>query len=166
MARLHVMFLGLALLPMLGCDADKIARLEKDNADLKAQVAKQSAAADLDLQAKCSKDARAWFNLNFMPRDNNTTYLDYTNHYNKKINACFIVVETHFNLPPTSNWHSVLALWNVYENNQHGKFDEGHYYDFTNPGKDTFRVNDCLVYGTKCNSEDEFNKLVWSYMSD
>jgi hypothetical protein len=151
---------------LAGCDADRIAKLEKENADLKTRVDRQQAAVDYDLQAKCAKDARIWFNLNFSPRDKNTVYLDYTNHYYKKQNACFIVVENHFNLPPTSNWHMMLSLWNVYENNQYGKFDEGHYYDFQNPGVDKPRINDCLVAGAKCDDEDGFNKLVWSYMND
>jgi hypothetical protein len=56
------------------------------------------------------------------------------------------------------NWHNDLALWNVYENNQYGKFDEGHYYDLPNPAEDKPRVNDCLVYGAKCDSEDGFNR--------
>ena len=158
------LLIGCALLA--GCDTDRLAKLEKENADLKTKVEKEDVAVNYDLQAKCSKDARAWFNLNFSPRDINTTYLDYTNHYNKKLNACFIVVEYHFNLPPTSTWHSMLALWNVYENNQYGKFDEGHYYDFQNPGEDKPRVNNCLVYGTKCTREEEFNRLVGTYMDD
>jgi hypothetical protein len=51
---------------LAGCDADRIAKLEKDNADLKAKLDRQSAAVDYDLQAKCSKDARAWFNGNWL----------------------------------------------------------------------------------------------------
>ena len=155
---LHLFVLGITALIATGCDTDRISKLEKENQEMKAKLEKSNAAQEFDLQAKCGKDARVWFNLNFTPREKNTVYQDYSNHYNKKLNACFIFVEYHFNTPPTSNWHSTISLWNVYENNQYGKFDEGHYYDIK-PG-DQPRVNDCLVVGTKCNSEDEFNKLL------
>src|SRR5579884_1776223 len=114
---------------LAGCNNDRLAKLERENSDLRANLEKQNAAAAYDLQAKCAKDARIWFNLNWAPRDKNTIYLDYTNHYNRKLNGCFIVVEHHFNLPQTSNWHNAMSLWNVHENEQYGTFDEGHYYD-------------------------------------
>ena len=148
-----------------GCDADRLATLERENTDLKRKIDEQNTAMNYDLQAKCSKDARAWFNLNFTPRDKNTIFLDYSNHYNKKLNACFIMVEYHLNMPPTSNWHNMLSLWNVYENNQYGQFDEGHYYNLQDIG-DHPKVNDCIVAGTKCTNEDGFNKLMWTYMND
>ena len=59
MARLQVMVLGLILLPIFGCNDDKIAQIQKQNEELKAQMAKQNASADLDLQAKCSAAARS-----------------------------------------------------------------------------------------------------------
>jgi hypothetical protein len=62
---------------LAGCEADRVAKLEKENADLKAKVEKQNTALDYDLQAKCSKDA---------------VLLDFTNHYDAKLNKCFILV--------------------------------------------------------------------------
>ena len=149
-----------------GCDNDRIAKLEKGNADLKAKVERQSAAVEYDLQARCAKDARAWFNLNWTPRDKNTTYLDYTNHYNSKLNACFIMIGYNFELPQSSNWHNTSSLWNVYENEKYGEFGEGHYYDYLKPGEERSRIVDCTVTGTKCNSQQEFNNLVRQYMND
>jgi hypothetical protein len=42
----------LALLPMSGCDTERLARLEKENEGLKAQISKSQVAADYDMQAK------------------------------------------------------------------------------------------------------------------
>jgi hypothetical protein len=36
-----------------GCDADRISKLEKENAELKAKVEKQNIALQYDLEAKC-----------------------------------------------------------------------------------------------------------------
>ena len=53
--QLSLVFLALDV----GCDiSDRIARLEKQSQDLQAEVTKSRAAADYDLKAKCSKDAR------------------------------------------------------------------------------------------------------------
>jgi hypothetical protein len=81
---------------LAGCDADRIAKLEKENTELKAKVDRQEAAMNYDLQAKCSKDAHVWFNKNWS-RDKNTILLDFTNHYNAKFNKCLILVEYHYN---------------------------------------------------------------------
>jgi hypothetical protein len=47
------------------CDTEKVSQLEKENRDLKADLAKkrsgESATADCDLHSKCSRDAKAFF---------------------------------------------------------------------------------------------------------
>ena len=79
MARLSatlILFIGV----MGACDSsERIARLEKQNQALQAEISKSSTTADYDLQAKCSKDAREWFNENWS-RDKDTILLDFTNH--------------------------------------------------------------------------------------
>jgi hypothetical protein len=48
------------IVSMSGCDMpERIARLEKQTSELKAELDRQHAAADLDPQAKCSRDAKA-----------------------------------------------------------------------------------------------------------
>src|SRR5579862_6348364 len=102
-----------------GCDTDRVAKLEKENADLKAKVEKQSAAVDYDLQAKCSKDARTWFNENWSA-DKDTTLLTFVNHYDAKLNKCFVLVEYHyksdFARPGGNSWTKEVSLTDVYQN--------------------------------------------------
>jgi len=152
-----------------GCDADRISKLEKENAELKAKVNKQSAAENIDLQAKCSKDARAWFNENWS-REKDTIFLDFTDHQNAKQNKCFILAEHHFNSHLAGaggdSWSNMMSLYDVYENAKYAELSENHYTYY----KPTIHTGDevitCNIQGTKCKSQDEFNNLVGPYMND
>jgi hypothetical protein len=155
---------------LAGCDADRLAKLEKENAELKAKLDQQSAAVNYDLQAKCSKDSRIWFNENWNSRDKKTILLDFTNHYNVRRNQCFILVEYHYNSSyPGENgwsWMGDQNLYDVYENAKYGEFTEGH-ETITKPSlsvKD--RVITCDVQGDKCKTGEEFNTLVAPYMNN
>jgi hypothetical protein len=172
MARLHVMFLCFILLPIFGCDVDKIARLEKDNADLKAQMAKQNTAAEFGLQAKCSTAARAWFNGNWAStsRDKDTLFLDFTNHYNAKHNKCLILVEYHYKFqfvgPGGNSWTNEMSLTDVYENAKYASFAENHITNWKPKIETHEEVISCDVEGVKCKTGDEFNNLIRRYMND
>jgi len=152
-----------------GCDSDRIAKLEKDSAALKAKVDKQSAAENFELQGKCAKDARVWFNMN-ASRDKDTILLDFTNHYNVKRNRCFIMIEHHFNSHLAGDrgdsWSNMLSLFDVYENAKYAEFSENHYTYFKPTISTSNEVISCEVQGTKCSTEDEFYKLTGSYMND
>src|SRR5947207_14641231 len=114
--------LGVVLSVALGCDTERISRLEKQNEELKAEIKKSQAAADFDLQAKCAKDARAWFNETWS-RDKNTILLDYTNHYHKAANKCYILVEYHYSWGDKSgSWVNDIMLYDVYENSKEENF--------------------------------------------
>jgi len=149
-----------------GCDADKIARLEKENQELKAASAKDHASADYDLQAKCSRDAKAWFNENWAgSRDKDTILLDYTNHHDKSENKCFIQVEYHYNFLSPGSWVTDIMLWDVYENAKYGTYSETHLV-YQQP----YRVEDHVVYcellGKKCQTVEQYNALVQPYMNN
>ena len=51
-----------SLLLLSGCNTEKIAQLEKENKELQARLAAQEGRNLLDLQEKCSKQARSEFN--------------------------------------------------------------------------------------------------------
>jgi hypothetical protein len=166
MVRLEAIFLGTVLIFGCGCQTDRITRLEKQNEDLKSQMAKESTARDFDLQAKCSKDAKAWFNENYSGtgRDKDTSLLSYTNHYHKASNECLIVVEYHFNQAAMQSWFNDISLWNVYENSKYGSFVEVHSTDYTKQIEN--RVQTCNVADQKCTTIDQFNGLVQPYMNN
>jgi hypothetical protein len=148
----------------VGCQDERINQLEKQNADLKAQMEKSHVALDYDLQVKCSKDARTWFNENWRS-DKDTLLLDFSNRYDKATNQCFILVEHHFRSSDRdSSWTNNMSLWNVYENSQYGDFREAYIIDFKNPPKNELFT--CTMLDTKCTSLDQFNSLVQPYMNN
>jgi len=84
MTTLKLAALCIVLGSLIGCDVqDRTNKLEKQVQELQAKTSKQDAIAEYDLQAKCSKDARAWFNENWS-RDKDTILLDFTNHYKQE----------------------------------------------------------------------------------
>ena len=163
MKRVLGLLIGCALIA--GCDADRVSKLEKENADLKAKVDRQDAALNFDLQAKCSKDARVWFGENWS-RDKDTALLDFTNHYNKLLNKCFILVELHSNETPAPSWWNDMTLTDIYENSRYGHYSEDHIINLNGKNLPVDRISDCEVYGNKCTSIAEFNNLTNSYMSN
>jgi hypothetical protein len=147
------------------CDLEeRVGRLEKQTQELQAEVKKDRATADYDLQAKCSKDAKAWFKENW-PSDKDTLLLDYKNHYNKASNKCFIFVEYHFS-KIADVWTNDITLWDVYENLQYGDFTQNH----ISYRKPDFKTEDvlvsCKVSDKTCKTAEEFNGLVRPYMSN
>ena len=169
MPVLYLLILGLGTLIATGCDNDRISKLEKENQEMKAKLEKGNAAQEFDLQAKCGKDARSWFNENWS-RDKDTVLLDFTNHYNAKLNKCFILVEFHYNStlagPGGSSWTNDMALTDVYENAKYADFAENHVTNWKPNLNTTQEVITCDVQGTKCKTGDEFNNLIRPYMND
>jgi hypothetical protein len=90
------LFAASILVIFASCDHEaRLTNLENDNQDLQAEIGKNAKNPDFDLQSKCARDARTWFNDTWS-RDKDTILLDHTNHYNKRSNQCFILVEYHF----------------------------------------------------------------------
>jgi hypothetical protein len=168
MVRLSVVLVFLLIL--VGCeDRDRIARLEKQNQALQESLAKEkSAVMDFDFQGKCAKDAREWFGRNYA-RDKDTVYLNFTNHYSKSRNKCFIFAEWHYGMATANRnlnlWFNDMAMFDVYENDKLGVFTESHrtYLDGTTPNSDT--VTECEVVETQCKTMDEINKLAAKFMN-
>jgi hypothetical protein len=157
------------LLLICGCDTERLNQLEKQNQEMKAEIDKRNVAQDYDLQSKCSKDARAFFNAN-SERDKDTILLDFSNHYNKKLNKCFILGENHFNSHLAdaggTSWTNSMIMFDVYENSKYAEFIENH----STYLKPTIHVGQevisCNVAGAKCKTQDEFNNLVQPYMNN
>lgn len=147
------------LLITTGCDTEKTSQLEKQVAELKTEAAKRQTAEDYNLQAKCSQDARTWFNQNYSS-DKGTILLNYSNHYNKSLNQCFILVEYHFRITPNTmgTWVNNLTLWNVYENDKAGEFAESHWI--------SDHIVTCVVGGKQCDSIEKFHELAQPYMNN
>lgn len=166
MPKCLVIVAGIILLLSLGCgDRERIDRLEKQNQELKDEVKKAQASTDYDMQVKCSRDAKAWFNDNW-ERDKGTLLLTYTNHYNKAQNKCFELVEYHYDIANGASWVGDIMLWDVYENTRYGNVSVTHMVYYKPVVSSEESVGTCEVFGTKCSSVDDFNKLVQPYMNN
>lgn len=159
-------FLASVLFLTYGCDMGQRTRLEKENQELKAEATKNRNAVDYDLQAKCSRDARTWFKENWSS-DKDTILLDFTNHYHKGLNKCFILVEYHYNfLLGNGSWVNDMIAYDVYENSKFANFGETH----SVYGKPTLHTEDkvstCWVWDKKCKTTEEFNNLMQPYMNN
>lgn len=142
-----------------------MARLEKQNQELQAQIQKQQASTDLDLQARCGRYARTFF-IEGWRRDSDTVLLNYTNHFNKERSKCFIVVEYHFKIAKDSSWGNDMTLWDVYENAKYGHFYESHWVYAINNYKPIDEIITCEGPKTKCTGVDGFNDFLRPYMNN
>jgi hypothetical protein len=142
---------------------DRIAKLEKQHEELQTKVSRQDAAIDYDLQAKCSKDARAFFNTTFRS-DRGTMLLDYWSHYNKRLNKCFIQSEHHYEFGKPS-WINSVMLYDVYENSSYGAAGVFHHID-PKTFSDSASTSNCELLGKSCASLEEFVSLTRTYMYD
>jgi hypothetical protein len=161
-----ILFIGLGTLMLAaGCDTEKIARLEKENKELR----EKQTVAEYELREKCSRDAKAWFNENWgSGRDKDTMLLVYTNHYHNKMNKCFIFVEYHYSTyMKNGSWANDMMLWDVQENSQYGEYSETHTIFRPQVSLEPQdMLLSCTVYGKQCKTKQEFNNLVWPYMND
>jgi len=151
-----------------GCDAGKISRLEKQNQKLQSEIRKNQAAVDLDMQGKCARDSKLWFDEQWGHRDQDTLSLDYHNHYNRSLNKCFALVDYRSGTRPGGRrGQSVLvheSLWTVYENNARLAEFSSRYISYKSESEE--KILDCRVDEKTCQSEDEFDNLVQPYMND
>ena len=152
----------------LGCsERERTAKLEKQVQDLQTELKKKErAGGDLESQAKCARDSKAWFAENWGRGDKDTIMLTYTNHYSKSLNQCFILIEYHYRLGVPPSWFNHMGLWNVYENSEYGTFGENHFVHTKPEYKTEDMVGACQVSGNTCRTLAEFNDLVRPYLSD
>jgi hypothetical protein len=154
-------FLSASMLMATGCDTDRISKLEKENQELKEKLSAKDTAQIYEMQAKCGKDAKEWFRDNYSQDKDYLSQL-YIDHYNKKLNVCFIRTADQLKIFDNStSWHT--SIWNVYENSLYADLEENH--DSNNKDKpDT--VDICDVQGKKCSNRSQFDQMTSSLMND
>lgn len=146
---------------LCGCNQDRLARLEQENKELRAELEKQKQAVNLDLQAKCATQARSVFREQGWDKEQLASY---TNHYHRKLNKCFIEISNtamHNNVPSAN-----IALQDAFEGRPYGE------YAWVNPQQKKywevkpFMCKVTLLSGEEkiCVSQDEFEKLIRPYM--
>lgn len=148
-------------------DVEKMAKIEKENKELRAKVEQQNRVVDLDTQGKCGTAAKRYLNENWTV-DKGTMLLDYHNHFNRSLGKCFILVEWHYAdaASKTGSWFNSVKLSDVYENLEYGELSE-HTRIVLEPTISSEKaILDCHVSGAKCKTSEEFGELVQHFMSE
>lgn len=131
-----------------GCDTRRTSASKKEN----------QAVQIYDLESKCAKDAKDYFSANWRT-DDTTAGLDYTNHYNRALNKCFVLVRRQTFINPKEEWNRDVTLADVHERVNYGEFLENH------AGTST-RLAACAVGGASCAAEQDFETRIKPYMTD
>lgn len=123
--------------------------------DLSGSVESLAKTTSLELQEKCSKQAQATFEAGGWKKEQLASY---TNHYNEKMNKCFIFIE---NTTPAPTGVLVTRLLNdAFEGRSYGEYYRRS--DKVPP----FSCKGNLLSGAEksCHSEQEFDEIVKLYM--
>ena len=159
--RIWVLPVLLSIMP--GCNADKIARLEKQNSELEAKLDSLSKAASLDVQAKCAQQARVVFNESGLSPKKDAL-AGYTDHYNQGLNKCFVKLNS---MEATGKAAiTYMLVQDAFEGKQYAE-----YYGSHMPGRptDDATPNVCTITQQggeekECHSSKEFEESIRVYM--
>ena len=114
-----------------------------------------------DLRERCGKSAEEYFTGRFgsgIKDDDFGRRIDtYTNHYNEKLNKCFILIDTiiipNYKIFRTPNAKTLL---DIYKDTYYGS------YGIARDGS----VNLCEMLKKECHSESEWDALMKPYMEE
>ena len=156
LADMRLLLLPALMLTLVACNQDKIANLEKQNRQLEAKLESVTKAGSLDLQAKCSQQARLAFSESGLGKK---AMAGYVNHYNPKLNICFVVFSSTETAGKDLTTYRVL--YDAFEGKQYAEYFGG----ITRDAK----PNVCTVKlqsgeDKDCESSKEFDELLKRYM--
>lgn len=133
--------------------------MEKQVAEIKNIREKEKAANNLDLQDKCSKESKEYFNEYLKDFDISSIYASYSNHYNSSLNKCFIQIKYN---------HDEILEWTLKGNTSSNiifdVLERKAYAQFLSGNNDL--INYCAVQGKFCYSSKEFDSGIKSFMEN
>jgi hypothetical protein len=129
-------------------------------------VSSVNAQSTLALQEKCAEGAKKFFLDRitgyggewgfFNSKGFGRGYNDFTSHYNKKLDKCFIRIDFHsFPEAKTKRALNVIDVWNVFEGTHIASLSTS-----------VELLIDCVVADKTCNSASEFEALIKPYMEE
>jgi hypothetical protein len=158
-----VLLSGIVLLS--ACNADRIARLEKQNKELAAKLEAVSKKTNLDLQERCAKQSHTQFLADGNEQD---LFTGYTNHYNAKLDKCFMEVTSSAGSGTGKTYVPSIyrTVYDAYEGKVYAQ-----YYWRNATGKKLWEVPpmDCKVTSLTgdekvCQTTEEYETLIKQYM--
>jgi hypothetical protein len=108
---------------------------------------------EYELSARCSNSSVEFVKEKY--NDWAGAVTDYTSHYNRKLNKCFVLAT--FVYGGMRIGEIDRAMWDINENKRYGQFV---------PMIDHSRPLVCEILGRRCDSEAEWDSLVRPYMEE
>lgn len=153
----------LLLISLAGC-REKIAATPSPPAP-PTPTPEQLAKAKYEMDARCASDTRAWFKANY-PDDPEPikvqgggeiarTQPTYQNHYSRKFNGCFAVLDSMISFPPPHA--QIIRTHEIYDVNENRKLG-------VIVQKDLRTITACNVEGTACTTQEEFETMARGYL--
>jgi hypothetical protein len=121
-----------------------------------------SSKEDYELQERCGKRAEERFKSAYgngiSKYEENTIMSDYTNHYNTKLNKCFVLTTSTI-IPKKEKESGSYSkdLWDINENKNYGSFSKFIVGD---------KLTSCRVLNKFCASEAEWDALIKPYIEE
>jgi hypothetical protein len=154
---LFIYIIIIFIISIVGCDSQQTPTKEKSVKSIKEIY---------ELQDKCGKQCMEWFIKRYgnppviKYEKGGFSFVSFENHYNKKMNKCFLlVISKYFKGSPGDKNEELISLMkdltDFQENRQIGLYIS----DGTIPSR-------CFVSNKECKSEGEWNILVKPYMEE
>ena len=126
---------------------------------------KEQSKEKYELQERCGKWCEEYFNKEYgngiiNGGDGERLISNYTNHYNKKINKCFILITSTEFIRNMENKIESIRMKTLFDLNKNKEY--GSLVQFENNNKP---IN-CRILEKYCNSEKEWDLLVKPYRED
>jgi hypothetical protein len=156
---IFIIFFTTSFLSIVGCN--------NQNPKEKSSVSENKIKVDYELQEKCGKQSKEIFKEKNDGHEGLTRmgkriyfFYGYSNHYNKKMNKCFLLeeIKSYKDRIIDSEVETVNNdLWDINENKNYGSL---------RMNRKTNILLDCSVLDKECKSEEEWNSLVKPYMEE
>jgi hypothetical protein len=121
---------------------------------------------DYELQERCGKRCEEYFKNKYGPgfieSELGNEFSYYENHYNKKLNKCFIYLVVVKIIVETKKIRTSKYLRDIHENKDYGSFID--VSDMIEKNVEPYIK--CVLLDKTCNSEKEWNLLVKPYMEE
>jgi hypothetical protein len=116
-------------------------------------------------QEQCVKRSEEYFNKEYSNgiingEDGERLTSNYTNHYNKKLNKCYILITSTQFIRNTENKIENIRIKTLFDLNENKEY--GSLIQFDNNNK----PNNCRILEKYCNSEKEWDLIVKPYMGE
>jgi len=107
---------------------------------------------------KCEEAFKGAYGNGMSSSEGSSMFSNYVNHYNKKLNKCFILVTTtSISKDKNRDFLVMKNLFDINENKEYGGFAK-----FTR----SIKPNDCRLLDKVCSSEQEWEQLIKPFMEE